>query len=215
MNVNPFSYLIEKLKSKVSKTGDTMTGQLVVKTPDSDCQIELAYKHTSTTSQPSRINLGNSIPNGTAGSSFGRVRLYGNGTYRTDLQATTPTADRLIELPNASGTVALTSDFNFGAKQSITPSSYTSWGEYGHCYYRTRGKEVELNISLSGASGANGVTITTLPSACRPSHNKGFACVSVDGGGVAEGAIYVLADGKVNITSAKTYFIANIKYTAD
>ena len=30
MNVNPFSYLIEKLKSKVSKSGDTMTGQLII-----------------------------------------------------------------------------------------------------------------------------------------------------------------------------------------
>lgn len=30
MIVNPFSYLIEKLKSKVDKSGDTMTGQLQI-----------------------------------------------------------------------------------------------------------------------------------------------------------------------------------------
>ena len=34
MNVNPFSYLIEKLKSKVSKTGDTMTGSLEIQGGD-------------------------------------------------------------------------------------------------------------------------------------------------------------------------------------
>lgn len=33
MNVNPFSYLIEKLKSKVSKSGDTMTGILDIQRP--------------------------------------------------------------------------------------------------------------------------------------------------------------------------------------
>ena len=30
MNVNPFSYLIEKLKGKVDKSGDTMSGQLQI-----------------------------------------------------------------------------------------------------------------------------------------------------------------------------------------
>ena len=46
MNVNPFSYLIEKLKSKVSKSGDTMTGILNIEANNS---IPLYIKRTGST----------------------------------------------------------------------------------------------------------------------------------------------------------------------
>lgn len=58
----------------------------------------------------SRITLGNDTPNGTAGNSKGIVSIYGKGAYRGSIGATNLTANRDFELPNKSGTIALTSD---------------------------------------------------------------------------------------------------------
>ena len=88
MNVNPFSYLIEKLKSKVSKSGDTMTGTLEINAPSA-----------------SDFNLGK------ANTSTGRFFIFASqDSYRARLQRGTLTADRNFTFPDASGTVALTSD---------------------------------------------------------------------------------------------------------
>ena len=46
MNVNPFSYLIEKLKGYVSKSGDTMTGQLRINN-NSDTPLIIKKANTS------------------------------------------------------------------------------------------------------------------------------------------------------------------------
>ena len=47
MNVNPFSYLIEKLKGKVDKSGDTMTGKLTI---EQNTDTPLSVKRTNTAS---------------------------------------------------------------------------------------------------------------------------------------------------------------------
>ena len=46
MNVNPFSYLIEKLKGKVNKSGDTMTGELEVKNVGDSIHINRSNSST-------------------------------------------------------------------------------------------------------------------------------------------------------------------------
>lgn len=56
------------------------------------------------------LNLGNGTAEGTAANKYGLIRIYGEGTYYTQLQVGTPTANRTITFPNASGTVALTSN---------------------------------------------------------------------------------------------------------
>lgn len=101
MNVNPFSYLIEKLKSKVSKSGDTMSGNLTVDRQNG----------TTSATAWSAVVLGNNTPSGTDKNSFGVVRLYGENQAYTDLYApNTTTQNRDITFPDKNGTIALTSD---------------------------------------------------------------------------------------------------------
>ena len=54
--------------------------------------------------------LGNSKSSGTDGNKFGAIQLFGKSTYCTLLTSGTPTANRTILLPDASGTIALTSN---------------------------------------------------------------------------------------------------------
>ena len=61
MNVNPFSYLIEKLKGKVNKSGDTMTGKLTI---DASNSTPLAINGTNNAGT-CYLGFGNS--NGTRG----------------------------------------------------------------------------------------------------------------------------------------------------
>lgn len=90
----------------VAKTGDTMTGALTINATE-EVQIEINRSHTNTTSQPTRINIGNNTADGTAGSCYGRIRLYGKGSKYTTLEAPNSTSNRVITLPNAAGTLAL------------------------------------------------------------------------------------------------------------
>lgn len=57
----------------------------------------------------SSIRIGNSTASGTANNMQGYLRLYGANSYYVSLEADTLTADRAIKLPNAAGTIALTS----------------------------------------------------------------------------------------------------------
>ena len=99
----------------------------------------------------------------------------------------------------------------WGTKNTITPSSYTSWSAYGGCYYRKCDTTVELNIALSGASGADSVSITTLPAGYRPLHSVGIVANSV-GTGVAAGGLYVDTYGVVRVTSPNGYFIGHMYF---
>lgn len=56
------------------------------------------------------LTLGNSTASTTANWKKGTVRLYGTTAYYTDLISGAPSANRTITFPNATGTVALTSD---------------------------------------------------------------------------------------------------------
>ena len=95
MNVNPFSYLIEKLKGKVDKSGDTMTGELKVDTG---------------TSTDSIVSIGGS-------QNYGALRLKAGTTGKQGTIITASlTANRNYILPNNGGTLALTSDIPNSAK---------------------------------------------------------------------------------------------------
>lgn len=132
MNVNPFSYLIEKLKGKVNKSGDTMTGNLII----------------SRNAATSELELGNNT------TSKGLIILFSNNDkYEVLRSPDGMTANRNIYLPDASGTVALTSDIanmpitlhkqiatnesvsfeipNNGLATIVVGHPYTgTWGEY-------------------------------------------------------------------------------------
>ena len=101
--------LITDVATKVSKSGDTMTGRLDIKVSG---QIPLALdrSHTGTTSQRVAFDVGNNIADGTAGSTYGEFALFGKRAYYTTLGAQDSTANRTIGFPDKDGTVALTSD---------------------------------------------------------------------------------------------------------
>lgn len=66
--------------------------------------------NAGTATVESVITAGNNKADGTTGSTWGTMYLYGQGTYYTKVQAPSATANRAISLPDKDGTVALTSD---------------------------------------------------------------------------------------------------------
>lgn len=84
----------------VSKSGDTMSGNLYINRQDG----------TASAIGTSQINLGNSIAEGTNKNSYGRMAIFGKGSAFTFLQATNITANRVHELPDKSGTLAIEGD---------------------------------------------------------------------------------------------------------
>ena len=87
----------DALDNKVSKSGDTMSGNLTVDRADG----------TTETVGQSWLLLGNNSTEGTQSNSKGILSLFGKGAYRAQLKATNVTANRDFELPNKSGTLAL------------------------------------------------------------------------------------------------------------
>lgn len=72
----------------------------------------MKYKGTNGTTSAvgySTLTLGNSTASGTANNKQGQLVIYGSTAYAHTIQGA-PTADRTLTLPNATGTVALTSD---------------------------------------------------------------------------------------------------------
>ncbi len=100
--------LTSDVDEKVSKSGDTMSGRLTVTSASGDSYAIVADRtNNSTTSADVRVNIGNSIVDGTTGSTYGVLRIYSKGSYRAELSAQDITNHRSIQLPNASGTLAL------------------------------------------------------------------------------------------------------------
>ena len=90
--------LITISKDFVSKSsGGTFNGNVIV---------DRATGTTSATGS-SAIQIGNNKPAGTQGNSRGYVELYGAGSYYARLRAGALSAQRYIDLPDESGTVAL------------------------------------------------------------------------------------------------------------
>ena len=103
--------LSTRIDNKVSKSGDIINGRLNI-FETSEVQLIAARDHNTTTSKPSTIAIaiGNNIPDGTAGSDYGRLILYGTGNEYTRVEPSNTSERQVITLPNASGTVALTTD---------------------------------------------------------------------------------------------------------
>lgn len=115
------------IDGKVSKSGDTMTGNLNVN-----------RANTGTSNLNSVITAGNNIPVGTMGSSRGMLALYGYSDKQAIIYPEDLTVDRYIAIPDKSGTMALTSDLGVCdellAQTNIpasTPTSYNcDWSSY-------------------------------------------------------------------------------------
>lgn len=86
----------------VSKSGGTFKGDVTVDHGNS----------SSTSSIESQLIAGNNIPEGTAGSAWGSLRIFGKGAFRARLMASNVTNHRDFEFPDKAGTLALTSDID-------------------------------------------------------------------------------------------------------
>ena len=179
MNVNPFSYLIEKLKGKVDKSGDTMSGQLTIDQRNgtiSDVDFSV-------------LALGNSIASGTANNSTGIVDLYSDSGKKVRLYTESNiSATRFVKLPNNSGTVALTSDITSASVSSqFTPDSCVD----SYSAYKA-GNIVSLTVKLKNQTYNAGATIMTLTDAVKPIHE--VACVVMKSNDTPEtaGIVYVM-----------------------
>jgi len=83
----------------------------------------------------------------------GDINLDDGGTYTTTLQIVTPTADRTISFPDATGTVALVA----GSSGQLT---YNSSGAQAGLTSVSIGSTDEINISLAGAASTPPVSFT-------------------------------------------------------
>jgi hypothetical protein len=83
----------------------------------------------------------------------GDINLDDGGTYATTVQVVTPTANRTISFPDATGTVALVA----GSNGQLT---YNSSGAQAGLTSASIGSTGEINISLAGAASTPPVSFT-------------------------------------------------------
>jgi len=82
----------------------------------------------SGTSGYTQLRLGNTTETSTAGGKEGQIRLYGTtATYYVTLKAGAPSSNRTITFPNATGTVALTSDIPTIPSNNVTGSGTSGY----------------------------------------------------------------------------------------
>lgn len=111
------------------------------------------------------LQLGNSTASGTAGNKQGHLRIYNTSSGYTDVVTTASTSNRTITLPDASGTVSLTSHTHSGylsttgtaAKATGDASGNTITTSYGAYLTKTsenKSGDTYYYINLKSKSGA-------------------------------------------------------------
>ena len=176
----------------------------------------------------SELILGNNIVEGTAKNSKGVLQIYGKGAYRGNIGATNLTANRDFELPNKSGTFALTSDIPDEGAKNYTYTQDTNKtilnsriGEGSKIIVNKINKVLAFNITLftidlTGLNDWDYITIFTLPLDVRPLlaeivvkgfyTNKNFAIRIQNNGEIS---MQILGDG-VAIPTTEGYVFINL-----
>lgn len=126
---------------------------------------------------------------------------YWNGSYDG-------TSSRLSKC--SAGTIIGTST-SLG-KTTFTPTSGSSYSNYGGCYYEKYGRVVHIHVGVSGLSTGVSTNIYTLPSGYRPSspvytHGTGGAWNNI-------GYMEISTAGVVTVRSQGTYCGADITFLA-
>ena len=146
------SYTDEKLKWTTSTSSGTFyplqsTISAATSTASTINSVNF-YQYYNTAGGYRRLTLGNSTSYTSSGGAYGKIRLYGTGaTYYGDINpgtigANSLTANRTWTLPNATGTIALTSDITDAKKTAGATNSdsklyligATSQGTSPHTY---------------------------------------------------------------------------------
>ena len=91
--------IITQEANKMPKSGGTFAGTINIDQADGTTSVQ----------GWSELRLGNNKATGTAGNSAGNLQIYGRTTYKTEIipSSSSPTANRVLYLPDASGTIAL------------------------------------------------------------------------------------------------------------
>ena len=149
--------LCTDVSGKVSKSGDTMSGNLTIDRQDGSQMI----------GGQSILTIGNNLGIDQDKNSEGLVYLYSMTGKKTVLTSTADGSDKIIEFPNKGGTVALTSDLPSDSGWKLcTPVN----GNY--MAYRKIGNLVFVSRHTIGTIAANTNTVVgNLPSGYRPSFN--------------------------------------------
>ena len=123
----------------------------------------------SGTSGYAQLRLGNTTATSSAGGKEGQIRLYGTtATYYVDLKAGAPSAARTITFPNATGTVALTSNIptttqsaTTGITASTTANKVTVGSHSTDYGVKSAGSGSFTSGAFSGGSGSFGATVSS------------------------------------------------------
>ena len=194
----------------------------------------IAYTGTNGTANGSNGNailaLGNSTASTTANWKKGTVRLYGTTAYYTDLVSGAPSSNRTITFPNATGTVALTSDIpttlpasdvSAWAKAASKPT-YTA-SEVGALasnttYVSTVTTTAGTHSAITSKSGAVSFNVPTKTS--HLTNDSGYVTSSgvtsvATGAGLTGGTITGTGTLKANLTSDTALSNAALSVTED
>lgn len=160
-NINsgdPLSTILGKIKKWfadlpslfVSRSGDNMAGPLGINSESRYSGIIIGgdWEHKTTVLQPATILIGNSIPDGALNCCRGQLRIYGNGSNYTNVEAPDSTANRTITFPNADGIVALTTDIPTKVSQLTNDSGFIT----------SSGTAANVSGTVAIANGGTGAT---------------------------------------------------------
>lgn len=124
---------------------------------------------TTITAGESYIQIGNNTAEGTDGNSYGELYLYSKSSKYAGLGARNLTGDRMIDLPDKSGTIALTSDFAYTA---LTGTGYTNAPSLQRGGYIRIGSMIMIFVEVAvNANSSTTVSICSVPKSIRPNED--------------------------------------------
>ena len=152
-----------------------------------------------------RLLLGNSTASGTADNARGQILMYGTGAYYHIIQGA-PTANRTLTLPDATGTIALTSSSITGNAATATTATKVGTATVG-------GTTRPVYINAGAPTAVTAVAIayggtgkTTAPLGMYALMNGSS---TITGSGVAAGDYVAIGD--VSATTAKKVTLQELK----
>ena len=136
------------------------------------------------------LSLGNTIASGVDGNTYGAINIYGNTSYRTQITAGSPTQNRNITLPDAAGTIALTTSNVASATNASNATKV-----YGTLTNPTEHTIYCPTFHTGGSDGNKSLL-----------HNDGLIYASLEGTVNAEGyGILTLGNSKAKGTDKNKY----------
>ena len=103
------------------------------------------------------LAVGNDTASGTAGNKYGTLRLFGESSKFGQIRANNVTADRTLQIPDKSGTIAITDGTVYG-QTTGTFTDDSVLGVYG--YVTSDGTEARLHIPMNFQRITSGKTLT-------------------------------------------------------